>query len=319
MAEAVQEDIDRLVDHYLGIPAASTQSPMPPSENYIPGVQPQHTDSFTGRLFTSQKERQPGEYEYEEEEEEGDIEALVESVLRGEPHDEATAAAKAQWERRNERREEEGYPQEEQQCPPIRPFNGRRDRQPTRFTSLLPSGGGGGVDRQEHLFRRLMLWQERRDAKRLQAVYEALLQEQAACPFEPRESLTRGGSIDSNLSSCIKKVYGADVFLQRMREARERRLLLRRAEEEEARRYSDTSTWKPQMTVPQPFTLGRAPRSVAAAAKRRDTFKRYAASIRSKLQNEPSQIEGPSVPSGLFSVPSSGLLLSHVPPRAGLP
>ncbi|EKF28129.1 hypothetical protein MOQ_008136 [Trypanosoma cruzi marinkellei] len=335
-------DIDELVDHYLGIPVATMQGSMFAGEDNDDTHQ-QHMSGFlTPQLIGEEKNKcseadgnrqdalTSGDGVDYDDEEEGDIEALVESILRGEPpYDESSLPPPppppppAQREEEKEEDEEEEEEEkmrasQEKHSPPVRILNADRIHQPTRSTSSRRSNGGD-VDRKEHLLRRLMLWQERRDAKHLQAVYEALLREQAECPFQPRESLARGGSIECDLSNIVEEVNGVDGFLQRMREAREMREQKQRAEAEEARRYTDHSTWNPRVTIPRPFHLGIRSRTRTAAADNRNTFKKYAEHIRLLLQNEPSQIEGPSVPSGLFSVPASALLLSHVPHRAGLP
>ncbi|KAF8279245.1 hypothetical protein C3747_101g40 [Trypanosoma cruzi] len=327
-------DIDELVDHYLGIPVAARQGSVFSGDNND-DTHPQHMGGFsTPQLIGEDNNKcsevdgnrqdvltSGGGVDYDDEEE-GDIEALVESILRGEPpYDESSLPPPPQREREEEveeEEEEEMRASQEKHSPPVGIFNADRILHPTRSTSSRRSNAGG-VDRREHLLRRLMLWQERRDAKHIQAVYEALLREQAECPFQPRESLARGGSIECDLSNRVEEVNGVDGFLQRMREAREMREQKQRAEDEEARRYADHSTWNPRVTIPRPFHLGIRSRTMTAAAYNHDTFKKYAAQIRLQLQNEPSQIEGPSVPSGLFSVPASALLLSHVSHRASLP
>ncbi|RNF25830.1 uncharacterized protein Tco025E_01930 [Trypanosoma conorhini] len=85
-------DIDRLVDHYLGLPAAPTQRPMPPADRSGAGPQPRRTSGATGPRFASEEALACDARGGYDEEEEVDIEALVESVLRGEP-DSADAAA----------------------------------------------------------------------------------------------------------------------------------------------------------------------------------------------------------------------------------
>ncbi|PBJ69194.1 hypothetical protein TcG_05011 [Trypanosoma cruzi] len=314
-------DIDELVDHYLGIPVAARQGSVFSGDNND-DTHPQLIGEDNNKCSELDGNRQDvltsgGVVDYDDEEE-GDIEALVESILRGEPpYDESSLPPPPQREGEEEEKEEMRASQEKH-SPPVGIFNADRILHPTRSTSSRRSNAGG-VDRREHLLCRLMLWQERRDAKHLQAVYEALLREQAECPFQPRESLARGGSIECDLSNRVEEVNGVDGFLQRMREAREMREQKQRAEDEEARRYADPSTWNPRVTIPRPFHLGIRSRKMTAAAYNHDTFKKYAAQIRLQLQNEPSQIEGPSVPSGLFSVPASALLLSHVPHHASLP
>ncbi|KAK7197498.1 hypothetical protein NESM_000699300 [Novymonas esmeraldas] len=165
-------------------------------------------------------------------------------------------------------------------------------------------GGGGGTSARMHaVVRRLALWQERREAKRVQAVYEALEREHQDCPFEPAihhlptvEAEDRRGdsarypashtntiSMSSSSSSSSasppplceyvpslqplqQPVTGADAFVERLRRVQEERDALREAAEAQRLHFYDATSFRRDLTVPVPFELGDTrPRRVATA------------------------------------------------------
>lgn len=320
-------DIDRLVDHYLGVSAPSLQnSAAASSDGDNDNDTPQFKKEEVSLQFSGSGEGKNKDYPCAfvsgsdddnavgggANKKEEDIEAIVETILQEERHSESVDALV------NSAQKEAG---ENEQSPHIvAAYAGEHLRSSALSASLRRAdgdvGGGGRV------LRRLMLWEERREAKRLQAVYEALLQEQVECTFQPLncDQIGSKGNKSESPAKCdfysrVEDVNGVEGFLQRMREARNARERKLRAMEEQTSRYRDHSRRNHRITIPKPFVLGTRSRKAAHVAANMDTFRKYGACVRSKLDDEPLEICGPSVPSGLFSLQSSELFLRHVANR----
>ena len=140
----------------------------------------------------------------------------------------------------------------------------------------------------------------------------------AACTFQPsrlvadhdaerEEALLQPNSLyEGNVA------WGTDDHVRRYEVARLRRV--EQKEYEEAK-FRAKDSWRPQRTVPKPFELGRSLRGHKVKSLESD-FSGMAAQVRRNFNNEPSAIEAPSVPPGLFSASSTGAILEHSPSRA---
>ncbi|CBZ24922.1 conserved hypothetical protein [Leishmania mexicana MHOM/GT/2001/U1103] len=87
----------------------------------------------------------------------------------------------------------------------------------TSLSRTLGAGPASPDARMQALVRRLTLWYERKEAKRVQAVYEALEREQLDCTFEPRINrlgVEVGGSVvvDAEEHPLHQRHYSADGY-----------------------------------------------------------------------------------------------------------
>ena len=160
--------------------------------------------------------------------------------------------------------------------------------------------------------RRIELWAERKKERRVQTENEVQSKELEECTFEPRVS-------DRNQSELIaphplykdNKAWGYDEFVDRLVAARSQRE--ERRVEIEMKLGGCGDRWKPELTTPEPFEFAKFSRKKIAALQK--SYDLIAPIVRNEHIGTASAIEGPSVPSGLFSVQASTVILDHSPKR----
>ena len=160
--------------------------------------------------------------------------------------------------------------------------------------------------------RRIELWAERKKERRLQTELEVHSKALEECTFEPRVS-------DRHQSELIaphplykdNKAWGYDEFVDRLVAARAQRE--DRRAEIDAKLGGCGDRWKPELTTPEPFEFAKFSRKKIAALQK--SYDLIAPIVRDDHIGTVSAIEGPSVPSGLFSVQASSVILDHSPKR----
>ncbi len=161
--------------------------------------------------------------------------------------------------------------------------------------------------------RRIELWAERKKERRLQSENEVQSKELEECTFEPRVSdRVQGDLLAPHALYKDNKAWGYDEFVDRLVEARVQREQRRTEIEAKLSGYGDR--WQPKLTTPEPFEFAKFSRKKIAALQK--SYDLIAPIVREEhLGQAPSAIEGPSVPSGLFSVQASTVILDHSPKR----
>lgn len=148
--------------------------------------------------------------------------------------------------------------------------------------------------------RRLEVWAERRDAKRLFAIYETLEREREVCTFAPQthsmlleaEQLLLQQQDEDDKKEGIApleaSVSGAEAFITRLRRQRQKLDHRKAVEEQQRLHFYDSTTFDRSRTVPSPFVLSdQRPRHGAVSSfgvtGAENTFQSIAPLLRSEL------------------------------------
>ncbi len=181
------------------------------------------------------------------------------------------------------------------------------------YRSQLGEGDGGRSSnfyKKNPALRRIELWAERKKERRMQSENEVQSKELEECTFEPRVD-RKSELIAPHPLYKDNKAWGYDEFVDRLVDARLQRE--ERNAENEAKLSGYGDRWKPKLTSPEPFEFAKFSRKKIAALQK--SYDLIAPIVREEHFGPASSIEGPSVPSGLFSVQASTVILDHSPKR----